>query len=148
MSRFVRPETRVLKISNGDTLTVKKRLNHGEQQAAFARMYVATLEGSLKVNPLETGMAMVVAYLVDWTLTDEAGTIVAIRGKSVDEVEAAVNALDPDDFTEIKTAIEAHEQDMLTERLAAKKTSDGEQGLSATSPSPDDAGGDTSGSES
>jgi hypothetical protein len=147
MSRFVRPETRVLKISNGDTLTVKKRLSHGERQASFSRMYMAGLDGDLKVNPLQGGMAMVLAYLVDWSLVDDAGTRVEIRGLAADDVEAVLNALDPDDFAEIKTAIEQHEHEMLAERQVAKKAIDGEQESSATSPSPDDAGGDTSGSK-
>jgi hypothetical protein len=47
MSRYVVPETKTLTISNGDTLVVRKRLNRGEQTAAFARRYIhGALEGA------------------------------------------------------------------------------------------------------
>jgi hypothetical protein len=144
-SRFVRPETTVLTLSDGATLTVKKRLTHGEQTESFARMYLAGVDGSLRVNPLQSSMALVTAYLVDWTVTDDTGSVVSIAGKSVGEVEAVLNAMGPDDFAEIKSAIEAHERAMSAER-AAGKLSDGAPESSATSPSPVDVAGDTSGS--
>jgi hypothetical protein len=143
-SRFVRPELTVLTLADGATLTVKKRLTHGEQTESFARMYLAGLDGELRVNPLRAGMAMVTAYLVDWTVTDDNG-VVSIRDKSSDEIEAVLNALDPDDFAEIKRAIEAHERAMTAERAAGKQN-DGGLTSPETSPSLDGAAGDTSGS--
>lgn len=144
-SKFVRPETRVLTLPDGDTLTVKRRLNHGERQETFARMYLTTDKGDRRVDPLKVGMATVLAFLIDWTLVDDAGNVMAIRGKTLDEIEATLNALDPDDFQDIRRAIEEHEQAMVAERVAGKAT-DGEQTSSATSPSPDAAAGATSGS--
>ena len=47
-SRFVRPDVTVLHISEGDTLTVKRRLNAGEHRAMFARMYLAGVDGQLR----------------------------------------------------------------------------------------------------
>ena len=121
-SRFVQPDLRVLPISNGDTLTVRKRLNHGEQTAVFARMYATGLDGALRVDPLKSGQALVVAYLIDWTLTNDAGDVVKIRDLPPDGVEAALNALEPEAFTEIKEAIEKHELEMIAERATTDGT--------------------------
>lgn len=140
-SRFVRPEVRVLKISDGDSITVRKRLNRGEEAAMFARLYMHT-EGGLRVNHLQAGIAMVVAYLVDWTLTDEDGARVPIRDLDPDSLTTVVNNLDPADFTEIKLAIEKHEQEMLAERQLGKQ-SDGGQTSPETLPSHDAVVGDT-----
>lgn len=142
VSRFVRPDVTVLTLADGATLTVKKRLTHGEQTASFARMYLAGVDGSLRVNPLQSGMAVVTAYLVDWTVTDEDGRVVPIRDKSADQLEEVLNEMSPESFAEIKSAIEAHERAMSAERAAGKQ-SDGVRESSAISPSPVDAAGDT-----
>jgi pectin methylesterase-like acyl-CoA thioesterase len=120
-SRFVRPETVTLPISGGDTLTVKRRLTHGERTAAYQRMYVFDAAGTATRTSLTAEMAMVLAYLVDWTLTDE-GRPVPIKGQPLEDVEAALNALDDLDYAEISAAIQAHEVAMLLERQAQKKT--------------------------
>jgi hypothetical protein len=133
MGRFVRPETCRLTLANGDTLTVKKRLTHGEQRAAYARMYDTGVDGALKVNPLQLGMALVTAYLVDWHLHDDD---VSIRGLSADELTTVLDTMAPEDFAEIRTAVEQHEAAMLAERTAAKNGTAGERGSAAISPSP------------
>jgi hypothetical protein len=147
-SRFVRPDTTVLRISNGDTLTVKRRLNAGEQRAMFARMYAAGVDGNLKVNPLETGIARVTAYLVDWSLTDDEGKRVDIRGLSIIELTSVIDGLDPGSFAEIKDAIEKHELAMDAERVQEKNDQGGENTSSAISSSPGSTAGATSGSTS
>lgn len=144
-SRFTRPETRVLTISNGDTLTVKKRLSAGERRAMFARMYVPGPTGALLLNPLQQGLAEATAFLLDWSLTDDAGNQVVIRELDVSALEQVLNGLNPDDFGEIVDAIEAHEAEMRKE-IADQKKAAGETTSSATSPSPDASAGDTSGS--
>jgi len=112
MSRFVQPETVTLPISRGDTLVVKKRLTEGERRAAFAR-----------INGKGDGsMAMVVAYLVDWSLTDDAGRRVTIAGLPDQDRQAILDSLDPEDFTEIGNAIAAHIEAVAVERDAQKKT--------------------------
>ena len=121
MSRFVRPETATLALSDGDTLIVRKRLTYGEQRASYSRMYMAGLDGRLRVNPFETGRALVVAYLLDWSLCDDDGQRVEIRGQPTETIEGAIDALSPEDFDEIRTAIETHEKAMLAEREAEKK---------------------------
>jgi hypothetical protein len=147
MSRFVRPDTKVLKISQGDTLTVKRRLNHGEQSAAFARMYLAGVDGQMRVNPMEVGLQTIVAYLVDWSLTDDNGKLVIIRDQPVETVVAALHALSPEDFAEIRAAIDAHEAAMQAERSEEKKLQASPPVGAAISPSPSAPVNPSSGSE-
>lgn len=121
MNRFVRPETAVLTISQGDTLTVKRRLNAGEQRAMFAQMYTAGVDGAMRANPMQSGVALVLAYLLDWSLVDESGKTVPIRDQPYATVKAALDALDPLSFAEVRQAIEQHDAAMDAERAEEKK---------------------------
>jgi hypothetical protein len=145
MSRFVTPDVKVLKISQGDTLTVKRRLNAGEQRAAFARMAQAGVDGALRVNRLQVGISLVIAYLVDWSLTNNGASVV-IRDQPIEVVTAALDALDPDSYNEIKDAIEAHDVEVAKERERRKNSPDGANVLPVISPSLDVVTGDTNGS--
>src|SRR5690606_11091588 len=138
---------RVLHLPDGETLTVRKRLNHGERRDTFARMYREMPDGKRVVDPLKVASVTVLAYLLDWTLTDDAGNVVSLKGREIDEIESMLNSLDPDAFDVIRRAIEQHEQEMLAARQAGKQT-DGEQTSQPISPSPDAAAGVTSGSGS
>jgi len=114
MSRFVRPDTVRLPISNNDWLLVKKQLTAGEQRQVFARLMKpfhpgANAAASLEVDPLQASLSTVLGYLVDWSLTDEDGRVVEIKGKRLEDVIAVLDALDMDSFTEIQQAIQAHE---------------------------------------
>lgn len=144
-SRVVRPETKTLSISGGDWVLVKKRLNHGEQQASFARRYLADAGGH-RVNLQLVGMEKVTAYLLDWSLTDLEEHPLVIKSQPIETVEAALNAIDPESFVEIRDAIEAHEVAMALARAAEKNDPGGEKESPAISPSPDAAAGATSGS--
>lgn len=143
MSRFVRPETATLKISGGDTITVKKRLNSGEERELFGRMYIAGIDGQLRSNPFQTGISLVTAYLLDWTLKDDDGKLVAIAGLATDALVAVINNLDPESYGEIRKAVEAHDAQSRKDRDQEKKANDGETVLPATSPSLSAAAGDT-----
>jgi hypothetical protein len=146
--RFVRPETRILPISRGDTITVKRRLNTGEQRAMFVRMYFATADGTTRTNPFQVGLSTVLAYLVDWTVKDEAGKLVPIAGLPVEDLIATLDATDPETFAEVKDAIEAHQDAQDAARSAEKNGQGGGTPSSATSPSPPVSAGATSGSPS
>jgi hypothetical protein len=148
MSRFPPPAVTLLKISGGDTLTVKSRLNAGESRAAFARMMVEGSDGTLRVDRQAQAMALMLAYLVDWSLTDEAGHLVVIREQPIAVVEAAVEALDVDSYLEIKDAIEMHDVAVLQARTEEKKARTGASASPPTSPLPDAATGATNGSPS
>lgn len=135
MSRFVRPETAILNISDGDTLVVKKRLNAGERRQMFASMAEADGQGDVKLNRFKVGIATILAFLIDWSIRDDDGRPVVIRDKGADEVANILDALNPESFAEILQAIEGHERAMAEEREAEKKGPAGETVSSQTSPS-------------
>lgn len=140
-SRFVRPETVKLDLSNGDWILIKKRLSAGEQREAFNRAYVQGEDGTFVVHPGRIWLSMVSAYLIDWSLTDTSGEQVVIRGESTAVLEATLNGLDPDDFNEIRQAVEQHEKRMIAARDAEKKTTAGATTRSQTSDSRSGAAG-------
>lgn len=138
MSRFVQPEATVLRISQGDTLTVRKRLNVGEQRAMFDRWLPVNGDGARpqSVDQLLVGVTQVAAYLIDWSLTDAQGAHVDIRDQPLDAVISIINALEIDDFREIREAIEAHIDAQAVARAQEKKVPTGESDSSATSTLP------------
>ena len=108
-------------------------------------MYRAGLDG-LRVNPLQTGLALITAYLLDWSLVDDDGVRVPIAGLSVADLESTLNGLDPESFAEIKRAIDDHEEAMRVEREQEKKLRDGSPAAGVTSPSPSGVAGELIGS--
>jgi hypothetical protein len=123
MLRFATSDTRTLTLSDGETLTVKARLTHGEVQAMFARMY-GRQNGETIVLP-SSGDALIVAYLVDWSAKDEQGRPVPLRGLSPSDVQDRLDALEHDAVLEIRDAIKQHEEAMRDEVSALKKTAGG-----------------------
>jgi hypothetical protein len=145
-SRVVRPDTTRLDISDGDWLLVKRQLNAGEQRRQYARMYRDNTAGRFTVDPLQTGLALVLAYLLDWSLVDDTGQVIDIRDADDDTKAAALDAIDYDSFVEIKDAIEAHERANDAATAAKKKIPPGEPSSVPTSPSLVGVAGGTSGS--
>lgn len=115
--RFVKPETTVLTLANGDQLIVKKRLNRGERAEMFTRARTETAIG-LVIDRGKLPLATVVAYLIDWNLQDEN---IPMRELGADDRTLVLNGLDPDWFTEIYEAINAHEEKVQKEIDEAKK---------------------------
>lgn len=143
MSRVVIPETTRLDLSRGDWLIVKKRLNAGENRAMRKR----GLNADGVVDRFEAGVATVLAYLLDWSFTDPSGKPLAIRDKTSRDIEDAVDALDPESYTEILRAIEAHETRQQQEREAEKNAQAGETNTAGISPSPSGPAGHSTRSE-
>ncbi len=79
--------------------------------------------------------------MVDWSHADD-------DGKPVEISESAVDALFPEDYDELKDAIEAHDNWSREERKRRKNGQGGAIVSSAISPSPSSSAGDTSGSPS
>jgi len=139
-SRFVRPETRRLELTDGDWITVRARLTAGEQQALEARQYQYDGDGKLRVDLTQVRFAIVAAYLVDWSFPE-----FSIRGVPLETVDTAVRNLDPDDFAEVRAAVEAHVDQMRTERDEEKKRRTGATASAPTLPSRDAVAGAMSG---
>ena len=118
MSRFVTPAEVRIAISDGDYLIVKNRLNAGETLDMYARMRGA----DEKVDPLKFGHAVIGAYLLDWSITDDDGRVVSIRNQPPDVVAGALTNLEYPDYQEILAAIQAHEQTIAAARQEKKVT--------------------------
>jgi hypothetical protein len=114
---IVRPDTAVLPLSHGKTITVRRRLNAGEERRLYQRTK-ASSGGTW--DSLEYAFQMVVAYLLDWH--DPNSPSESIREVDVDTLSRIIDSRDPDDFLEIKFAIEAHRAAMVKEREDEKKT--------------------------
>jgi hypothetical protein len=147
--RFVQPETRRLDLTEGDWILVTKRLTAGERNKHYQRQYIITADGTLAPNVvMRAGLSMILAYLLDWNLTDATGRIVPLRGLNGDDplvmATSALDQLDPASFDEVLQAIKRHELEMIAERIAEKKTRLGVPPSFATSPSPDAITGPTS----
>lgn len=142
--RFVDPDTVTLPLSDGDSVTVKKRLNHGEQHDCFTHMYRAGVNGKTEVDTLKVGDATIAAYLVDWTLVDRRGAVIPIPESRSDsegatrryaEIVAILRNLEPETWNEIRDAIRAHDMAVDTAKAALKKTPAGEINAPPTLPS-------------
>lgn len=133
MLRFATNDTRTLTLPDGDTLTVKARLTHGEVQQMFARMYDQR-DGQTVVSP-QSADAIIVAYLLEWSAKDATGQPVPLRGLSPSDVQDRLNALEHDSVIEIRNAIKEHESAMRAEVDALKKTAGGGNGSAPILPS-------------
>ena len=152
MDNFVGLETDVLPLPNGQTVTVRRRLNTGEIRARLGRSSTLA-HGARTSDPLLVGMATVTAYMLDWTVTDRSGSVMPIQtlthATPPDFVglEQVLNNLEPDVFGDIFKAIDAHEDAQNAKRAAEKKTiQTGGGTLRPTLPSPSAAAGGLSGS--
>jgi hypothetical protein len=124
-SRFVRPETVTLPISDGDTITVRKELNNGELRELAKHGSIAGTSPP-KMDPIKVGPALLAAYLLDWSFTDASGARVEIRNASREELLDTIDQLRASDVTEMIAAISAH---VLTQNAVAaeeKKLPSGE----------------------
>jgi hypothetical protein len=147
-SRFVRPETKILHISDGDTLTVRKRLNTGQTRHVFASMSTRVNDGSRQTDSLKVGVSMVAAYLVDWSLVDFDGNKIRIAGMNEEQLIEILDDLEFEDFEEIRRAINDHVSREADARSEEKKFQDGGSASPATSLSLVGVTGDTNGSQS
>jgi hypothetical protein len=130
MSRFVRPETDRLDLTDGDWILVKRQLTAGEQRRAYARSLKPVRRGEQPEVDVETlGLGLITQYLLDWSLVDDNDRVVLIRDQPAAVVEAALLALDPASFAEIDAAITAH----VEAQAAEKKSRHGATRLSAIS---------------
>ena len=144
---FVRPHTDTLEISGGQTITVRRRLNAGQQRALQSRMFPRAEDGTRRVDAVAVGPARVLAYLIDWTVTGLDGDVTPILDEPAEVVSDILDALEPDVFGEIEDAIAAHIKRQEQLRAEEKKSVPaGETTSEATSRSPLRAAGALSGS--
>ncbi len=144
ISRFVNADVVTLPLSNGDSLTVRRRLNAGESRERIERM-TEQVDGELRVKLIAVPMATMTAYLLDWTFTDDTGARMPIRGLSQSELESTLNNLDPEDFREVREAIDAHHAATQAEAEKKRAGLTGASESSQTLPLPVDVVGGSNG---
>jgi len=119
--RFVYPATDTLTLPNGDTLTVKRRLNVGEQRESFTACSTLVDQGEGRydrvIDPLLVGRAQVAAYLVDWYSAEDPAP--PIRDLDLAGRMAVLDNLE--DLAPIREAIAAHEAKQAAARSEEKK---------------------------
>jgi hypothetical protein len=132
--RFAKPSTKTLDLPDGEWIEVREELSVGEQRKA----YTAAVKGSTKTedgtrteyDAQRLSFALVVAYLVSWSVRDAKGQPVDIT--TLEKRRAAVEALDEESFNVIDAAIDSHVAGVTA---AKKTTSEAASSSSATSPS-------------
>jgi hypothetical protein len=133
-SRMRRPETVKIDISQGDWLLVKKHLTAGEKRGLLGRMMGLGVRAD-QLDPTRVGLAKITTYLLDWSFDDMKGERLVIADQPLAVVEAALDAIDPESFTEVLKAIEAHDAAMEKARAEEKNVQGGGSESSAISAS-------------
>ena len=128
--RMRRPATERLPLTDGDFLIVKQDLTAGEYRElmrASAKPVTITGTGatSFELDPVAAGVAMVQAYLLDWSFTDPDGRTIAIANQPPAVVKAALDAIDSDAYLEVQSAIQAHQGARAAALAEEKKTRSG-----------------------
>ena len=131
-SWIVVPGVVVLPLSEGVSVTVKAQLASGEERRMIRRGVSYGADGARTFDPVEAGVAKILAYLVDWTVPGPDGRVVPIAGLAPEGLEPVLDMLGSDRYTEILRAVEAHEARQAEARAAKKKTPSGELTSSAT----------------
>lgn len=142
MEDFVKPESVRLPLADGKFIDVKKRLNHGETEDMHARWAPVAVAGeALQLNRREVRDAMVLAYLLGWSLTNDGKPVAYSPDMPEAQRSATIGNLSPERFNNIFKVIEAHEEAMDVERAALKKTNGGPPVADPTLPLPSTVGG-------
>lgn len=117
--RFVQPSIVRLDLSCGDYVDVKKRLSVGDERTIMQQM-VGELhqDGWRKPNIEMAGIAELAAWIHDWSFVDP-------QGVPVPPTIEALKQLDPVDYLELETAVQAHVTRVQAEAQAEKNAQAG-----------------------
>ena len=146
MADLVVPGEKVLELTDGKRITVKAKLNAGETYDLMAASTSPNGDGKPTVDTNKAPLALVLAYLLAWNLTDDAGTVLELPRPIPDDADnararrSAVRAIEFDRLTEILTAITAHDATHRQKKVTPNATASG-----AISPSPSSTPGVTNG---
>lgn len=131
--RVRRPATTRLELTEGDYLLVKQDLTAGEFRdlmRASARQVMTpgpngTMVATMEVDPVAGGLALVMAYLLDWSFADEEGRRLRIADQPAAVVRAALDNIDSEAYMEVQAAILAHQTARAAVLAEEKKTRSG-----------------------
>lgn len=133
--RSRRPSTTRLPLTHDDWLTVKTELTAGETRALMRESARPAAPGVLELDPIAASVALVVAYLLDWTFLDADSKPIVIADQAPAVVRAALDHLDPSAAEEVLAAISAHDSANRAARAEEKKHLNGAITPVAISPS-------------
>jgi len=128
--RVRRPATERLDLSEGDYLLVKQDLTAGEYRelirASTRPVTVTAGTGApapvMELDPIAAGVAMVMAYLLDWSFADADGRKILIADQPAAVVKAALDHIDSDAYMEVQRAIQDHQNARAAALAEEKKT--------------------------
>jgi hypothetical protein len=127
--RVRRPATARLDVSEGDYLIVKQDLNAGEYRELMraSTRVVTDADGTahLEMDRVVSGLALVQAYLLDWSFADAEGKKILIADQPAAVVRAALDAIASDAYMEVQRAIQAHQAARAEAIAEEKKTRTG-----------------------
>lgn len=129
--RAHRPATERLEISAGDYLIVKQELTAGEFRdmiRASTRPVTIVAAGqapTVELDPTAAGLALVLAYLLDWSFADADGRKLVIADQPAAVVRAALDTIDADAYLEVQRAIQEHQRARAALVAEEKKTRSG-----------------------
>jgi len=129
MSIRVRPPaTERLELTRGDFLIVKAYLTAGETRTLMRASTKPTTITTgmiatpvLELDPIAASVAIVLAYLLDWSFTDADARPLLIAGQPPTVVRAALDHIDPDAYEEVQAAILKHDAAIRAARDQEKK---------------------------
>lgn len=135
--RARRATTDRLELSEGDYLIVKQDLTAGEYRdlmRASVRPVMVTAANDdtnkvpapmIELDPVAAGLALVLAYLLDWSFTDADGRPIVIADQPATVVRAALDNIDPQAYMEVQRAIQTHQATRAAILAEEKKTRSG-----------------------
>jgi len=131
--RVRRPAMDRLELSEGDYLVVKQDLTAGEyralMQASAKVVTVTSATGAptptLELDPIAASVALVQAYLLDWSFADADGRKIVIADQPPAVVKAALDHIDSDAYMEVQRAIQDHQARRAAALAEEKKTRPG-----------------------
>lgn len=126
--RVHKPDTVRLPLSGGDSILVKRYLTAGEHRAVLRASLQPLAAGEtpkLEMDADAFGIALVLAYLLDWTFQDADGSPLVIADQAPETVRAVLERIDAGAYDEVQGAIQRHQVAMKAALEAEKKTATG-----------------------
>lgn len=125
-----RPAPDRLELTDGDFLIVHRDLTAGAYRdmiRASTRPVSVTALGAtaMELDPVAAGLAMVQAYLLDWSFTDADGRPLVIVDQPAHVLRAALDSIDSDAYMEVQKAIQEHVAARAKALAEEKKTRNG-----------------------
>ena len=114
---FAKPETCKLDLPAGNWVLVKKRLTAGEQRDMLSHM----VKESGAIDSVQVGVCKLVAYVLDWSITDANDRPIVIFGQGEKVLRDALNKMTADGFSILMQAVDEHMASVEREDEEEKK---------------------------